>query len=148
MWWAIVWRALLYTNVLGKPSSVLRAEYKLTPPGEPQILYLSVLPSFLQRVGIYYSPAKSDSHSRQASPLINSPEEASNRKSRCLACNPQKIKPIKVCMDKLHNMYLRKMLWASCVAHIERKKHKILVKYPQETLDINRIVKKKKLKKL
>ncbi|XP_021936059.1 uncharacterized protein LOC110837820 isoform X3 [Zootermopsis nevadensis] len=53
-------------------------------------------PSFLQRVGIYYSPARSDSRSQQASPPISSPDEASNRKSRCLACNPQKIKPIKV----------------------------------------------------
>ncbi|XP_021936058.1 uncharacterized protein LOC110837820 isoform X2 [Zootermopsis nevadensis] len=52
-------------------------------------------PSFLQRVGIYYSPARSDSRSQQASPPISSPDEASNRKSRCLACNPQKIKPIK-----------------------------------------------------
>jgi hypothetical protein len=56
----------------------------------------SVLPSFLQREGIYYFPAQCGYSNQQASPPANSPDEMSNMKRRCLACNPQKIDSIKV----------------------------------------------------
>ncbi|XP_023703100.1 uncharacterized protein LOC111862152 [Cryptotermes secundus] len=47
-------------------------------------------PSFMQREGIYYFPAQCGYASQQASPPATSPDDLSNMKRRCLACNQQK----------------------------------------------------------
>jgi hypothetical protein len=69
----------------------------------------SVLPSFLQREGIYYFPAKSGYSNQEASPPATPSDEMSNMKRRCLACNPQKTESIKVWIWFEHGWYAQHM---------------------------------------
>ena len=87
---------------------------------------MSVLHSFLQRVGIYYLPAECDSFIQQVSPPVSPANKASNRNRRCLACNPQKIKPMEVCMVEHQNMFWR-MGWEGYVEHNRENKDVLTV---------------------
>ncbi|XP_069696738.1 uncharacterized protein [Periplaneta americana] len=56
-------------------------------------------PSFLNRVGIYYNPERSEPQIQEDTPPVTCSREPLSRKERCSACNPDRIKPPKSAVE-------------------------------------------------